>query len=472
MNKYKKLATNSTILALGTFSSKILVFLLLPLYSSVMSTEEYGIADIIAQSANLLYPIVTLGICNSVFRFTYGNKKDEKRAFTVGIVTLFTGIILYLFIALAALQFVPVLQDNLLILGLYVFMFGIQQICSQYIRGKEQVGIYALKGIICTAATLLFNILLLLVFKLGVVGYLLANILADFVTTIYMFKKCKLIDEFDVTLLNKGIIKDMFRYALPLVPTTIFWWITNISDRYLVMFMIDESAEGIYAMSYKIPNLMITITGIFNDAWQMSLIEESQRGNMGKFFTKVFESFKSVMFIAASFLILFIKLITKILIRNDFYIAWQYMPYLIIASVLTGFVTFISVIYLVKKVSVNSLMCASIGAGTNIVLNLILIKPFGINGAAIATLVSYFLVYIVTTARSQKYVRYRTHFDRTCMYLLLLIGQAVVTIMDFKFAFLISAALFAVIVFGNLKGMYYSVEKVINKRKNKVHSES
>ncbi len=465
MNKYKKLAANSTILALGTFSSKILVFLLLPLYSSVMSTEEYGAADIIAQSANLLYPLVTVGICNSVFRFTYGNKKGQKAAFSVGIYTLLFGVVIYLILAFAALQFIPVLNDNLLILGLYVFMYGIQQICSQYIRGKELVGTYAIKGIVCTASTLVFNIILLLVFKLGITGYLLANILADFVTTVYMFCKCKLMDDFELRVPDIELVKDMLRYALPLVPTTVFWWITNISDRYLVLFMMDESSEGIYAMSYKIPNLMITITGIFNDAWQMSLIEESNRGRMGKFFTKVFESFKSVMFITASFLILFIKPITKILIKNDFYISWKYMPYLIIASVMTGFVTFISVIYLVKKVSKNSLVCASVGAGSNIVLNLLLIKPFGINGAAIATLISYFIVYMVTTYRSLGYVKYCTYFYRTCGYILLLIGQAVVTILDFKFAFLVSLALFVLITFGNLKRMLYSVRKVVNKRK-------
>ncbi len=464
MNKYTKLATNSTVLALGTFSSKVLVFLLLPLYSSVMSTEEYGVADIIAQTANLLYPLVTLGICNAVFRFTYGNKKGEKAAFTVGMCTLFFGLLLYLLAVLIVLQFVPVVNEYLVILGLYVFMYGVQQICSQYVRGKGLVGIYAFKGIVCTAVTLIFNILLLVVFKLGIVGYLLANITADFLTTVYMFKKCKLIDDFEVSLLNKGLIRDMFRYAIPLVPTTIFWWITNISDRYLVMFMMDKSSEGIYAMSYKIPNLMITITGIFNDAWQMSLIEEAKRGKMGKFFAKVFESFKSVMFIVASGLILFIKPITKILIKNDFYIAWKYMPFLIIASVLTGFVTFISVIYLVKKESKNSLICASIGAITNIVLNLILIKPFGINGAAVATLTSYFTVYIVTTYRSLRYVRYRTHFYRTCRYILLLVGQAAVTVADFKFAFLVSGLIFAVIAYGNLRRMYYSIQKILNKR--------
>ncbi len=464
MDKYKKLAANSTILALGTFSSKFLVFLLLPLYSSVMSTEEYGIADIIAQTANLLCPIVVLGVYNAVFRFTYGNKKGEKAAFTVGIVTMLLGTVIYVLLVLVLLQFIPVVNDYLLILGMYVFMFGARQICAQYIRGKEYVGIYALQGIVCTAATLLFNIVLLLVFDLGVVGYLLANIIADFTAVVYMFVRCNLADDFDMSLLDIGFVRDMFKYALPLIPTTIFWWITNVSDRYMVLYIIDESAEGIYGMASKVPNLMIMLTGIFNDAWQMSLIEESKKKKLGAFFAKVFESFKAVMFIAASFLILMVKPVAKVLMQKDFYIAWKYMPFLIVACMITGFVTFISVIYLAKKVSTNSLICASVGAVTNIVLNLLLIKPFGITGAALATLLSYFVVYVVTTYRSMLYVKYQPYFYRTCIYIALLVGQAIVTIIDFKFAFVVSLVLFVMICVGNVQRVYLSVQKILSKR--------
>ncbi len=463
MDKYKKLAANSTILALGTFSSKFLVFLLLPLYSSVMSTEEYGIADIIAQTANLLCPVVMLGIYNSVFRFTYGNKKGEKAAFTVGMMTMLMGTVVYIFIALILLQFIPVVNDYLLILGMYIFMFGARQICAQYIRGKDQVGIYAVQGIVCTAATLLFNIFFLLVFKLGVVGYLLANIAADFTAVIYMFVRCKLGNDFDLAALNKRFLVDMFRYALPLIPATIFWWITNVSDRYMVMFMIDESSEGIYGMASKIPNLMIMLTGIFNDAWQMSVIEESNKKKIGAFFTKIFESFKAVMFTAASFLILFVKPIAKVLMQKDFYIAWKYMPFLIIACTLTGFVTFISVIYLAKKKSINSLICSAVGAGTNVILNLILIRFLGINGAAIATLVSYFIVYVVTTYISIEYVRYNPYFYRTCLYIGLLVGQAIITVIDFKYASVVSFIFFMIIMISNAKRMYMSVRKILSR---------
>ena len=64
MDKYKKLISNTVIFAIGTFSSKVLVFLLMPLYTRVLSDAEYGITDLIVQTGNLLLPLASLGIVN------------------------------------------------------------------------------------------------------------------------------------------------------------------------------------------------------------------------------------------------------------------------------------------------------------------------------------------------------------------------------------------------------------------------
>ena len=69
MNRYKKLLSNTVLFAVGTFSSKALVFLLMPLYTAVLSTQEYGTVDLIMQAGNLLLPLVSVGIINSIVRF-------------------------------------------------------------------------------------------------------------------------------------------------------------------------------------------------------------------------------------------------------------------------------------------------------------------------------------------------------------------------------------------------------------------
>ncbi len=466
MSKYTKLLKNTSIMGVGAFLSKVLVFLLLPLYSSVMSTADYGVADIVAQSSNLLMPIITLGICAAVFRFACDKKADHKAVFTVGFILLLFSMVL--FAALIPLfKKVYVLDEYLLLFALYVFMFGLHTLCGQYLRGVGKVKEFAVKGVICTVFTLLLNILLLLVFNLGVTGYLVANILADFFTVVYMFRVGNLVDAFDVKKFSFGLLLEMLKYSLPLVPTTVCWWITNMSDRYIVLYMIDESASGIYAMSYKIPNIVTMITGIFADAWQMSLIDESNQGSVSKFLTKIFESYKAVLFIVGSGIILFVKVITGILIRNDFYVAWKYTTLLVVATICMSMVNFITVIFHVKKKSVNSLICATVGACVNILGNIVLIKAYGAVGAAVATVISYVIVYVVATNLSLKYVKYNVFFTKTMVNIGLLTVQSIIMMLvPGVAAYIISTIIFIAVLALNLPVFLYSAKSII-KGKNK-----
>lgn len=467
-DKYKRLIKNSTTLAAGAFFSKALVFLLMPLYSSVMSTAEYGIADLVAQTANFLFPLVTLGICQSVFRFSFGNKEQRAPAFTTGLCAMGVGLIVFICL-IPLLKLITPIADYMLLLGLYVFMYGLHTLCGSLLRGLGMVRAFASKGILCTAATLIFNILFLLVFRMGVVGYLLANICADFVTVIYMVWGGDLLNYIDIKSVKKTLVRDMLRFAVPLIPTTVCWWIVNMSDRYLVTFMVGEAETGIYSMAYKIPNIMITLTGIFTEAWQMSLVDEENRGvKWGGFFTRIFDGFKSVMFVGASGLILFIKPISRILARNDFYESWRYMPVLILACLCSGIVAFISVIYIAKKRSIYSLLDSMAGAALNIVLNLILIRMFGAMGAAIATLLSYLAVYLISTYFSRKCVKYRVNFPFAVLNLGLLTLQAVIMIADFSLSFILSAVIFAALVAFNVRGIKHSMADLLAKRRGKL----
>ena len=202
----------------------------------------------------------------------------------------------------------------------------------------------------------------------------------------------------------------MLKYSIPLIPTTVFWWVTNVADRYMVTWMISPHADGIYAVSYKIPTLLILLSGIFIEAWQFSAVTEKGDTDHSAFFEKVFDSFQALMFIAGCALTAFSKIAVDIMATEDYYEAWQYIPVLSVATIFSSLVTFMGSVYLVEKKSVMSFITSMTGAVINIVLNLLLIPtPLGVNGAAIATFASYFVVFIIRAVNGQKYIRFKMH---------------------------------------------------------------
>ena len=161
-------------------------------------------------------------------------------------------------------------------------------VCEQYVRASGDTMLFAKQGLMNTMLVVTLNIVLLKVFSLGVTGYMLAVGLSDCICTAYLIIKKRLWGNLTVHP-NKHMLKKMLRYSIPLIPTTVFWWITSVSDRYMVTAYLGVDANGIYAVSYKMPTILSLVSSIFMEAWQFSAVSEAQgsRREHIRFFSKV-----------------------------------------------------------------------------------------------------------------------------------------------------------------------------------------
>ena len=410
MDKYKKLATNTIIFAIGTFSSKVLSFLLMPFVTRMMQTGEYGAADLVQQTANVLIPIVFLQINSAALRFALDKATDKKGVFTVGVRTTIQGFIVFLLFAypISLIQINDFrLGDYIVLIYVFVLVSGTRQLCQQFVRGMGHVKTFAIDGIIATATTLLFTLLFLGPFHWGVTGYIAAIIASDACSIIFLFVTQKLWNYLTSGKISKNLKFDMLKYSVPLMPTIILWWVINVSDRYMVTYFIDSSANGLYTAASKIPNFIIMFSSIFIDAWQLSAVDEYDSKGRADFFTKVFRVYSGGIFFVASMLILFCQFFTKILVAKSYYESWRFVPILIIATSMSCLVNFLASVYMAEKKSVMAMVTALSGAVTNIVLNLLLIPRIGANGAAIATVISFAVVFASRGKNTRRYVKIR-----------------------------------------------------------------
>ncbi len=409
MDKYKKLVSNTAILSLGTLASKILVYLLLPLYTGCLSPEQYSTADLITQTANLLLPILALGMVDGIFRFAIDSseKGGKEKVFCVSTYMILAG-------SAAALALIPLLsltgffQGYSWLIPLYVIASNFHLSAAHFIRGCGKTGLFALQGIIGTAIVIALNLLFLPLLDMGILGYVLSIVISDAVLTLVLYIKEGLFKYLHPQNFDREILKKMIKYSAPMIPTTIFWWITNVADRYMIAYFDGDYINGLYAVAFKVPTVLILISGIFSEAWQYSAVTDGCDENRYDFFSKVFDSFQSVVFLAASSLILLAKVFTKLLLADTYSDAWRYMPILIAATVFSSLVTFMSSVYVKHKKSVNSFITAMIGAASNILLNFLLIPILSAQGAALATLACYVIVYIIRAIDTQRYEKFNT----------------------------------------------------------------
>jgi len=464
MNKYRKLLSNTIIFGIGTFGSKVLVFLLMPLYTRVLSSSDYGVVDLIIQTSNLLIPIVSLGIANAVIRFGLDKSVKKSDVFSIGLVTILCGFGIFL-ILIPILSKITYISGHTVLIYIFVLMSCLRTLCSQFVRAKEYVKLYAFDGVISTITIIIFNVLFLVIFKLGITGYVMAIVMSDMLSTLFLFWAAKLHRYVRIKSINKEVAISMVKYSIPLIPATIFWWITNVSNRFIVAYVLGSEANGIYAVSYKIPTIIVLISNIFMDAWQMSAVTEEDKLSREKFFSKVFKVYQSVLFLSASGIILFSKVVTKVLVSDAFYLSWKYIPFLVMATTFSCLVTFLGSVYMVEKKSILTLSTTIVGAVVNVVLTFILIDKYDVNGAAFATFISYFIVFMLRAVNTKQFIKIDWNAPKLVLNLFIVMCQAFIMVNEMKYWVVYEVLLVSLMMILNFGLIWNNVKKLIFKNK-------
>lgn len=403
--RVKELISNSALFTIANMGSKILVFLMVPLYTAVLSTEEYGISDLVQTTAMLLYPILTCMISEAVLRFCFLKGVNPSQAFYVGIQVVAIGSIINVFLGVGFL-YVPFFSS----LGLYVLFIPIMfighslsQLFHKLTRGIGKVKISATAGLMSTGLVVSLNLLFLLVFKIGILGYLLSYALAEYASAGYMALSCNsLIKKFPR--IESGLCSQMLKYSIPLVPNSLSWWALSSVNRYIMLSYIGVSAVGIYSASMRIPSILTVLCDIFAQAWLLSALKNYESEETKAFINAIHNRYSSVVIILTATFIILSKPITMLLLSGDFSDYWYVTPFLFISVFWGAMVGFLGAVFSAERKNTMQFVSTVIGAMFSIVITFLFLKQFGVIVVAIATMMGFFVIWLVRRLAVNKYI--------------------------------------------------------------------
>ena len=419
MNKYKKLAFNTIIFAIGSFGSKILVMLLTRLYTKNISPADLSTKELLEITANFLLPIFTFSMTEAIIRFGLDSKYDKSQVFTTATVLNSIGLVLMLLCTpiFRIISFLDFIDGYTILLLIYVCTSAFRSLCSQFVRARGMVKLFSLDGILATITLLIFSIIFISNLHWGVKGFMLSVILSDLCSAVFLFIVAGLHQYLRIQSYNKRLATSMMKFAVPLIPTVVMWVITGFSDRLFIRYMhsdrveLGESAAGIYGLATKVPNLISMISTIFFQAWNMSAIMENDSDDRSRFYEKVYGAYEALLFVASAFLIAGVQIVTPIFVSTarfgEYKAVYKYTPVLVVAVLFMCLDQFLSSIYTATKHTKNSFWTSFTASMANIVLNFFLIPEWGIHGAAIATFLSYYLCFWARIIDARYYVPFR-----------------------------------------------------------------
>ena len=451
MNRYKSLFTDTILIGVGNFTTHLIYFFLMPIYTLSMSAEEFGLADLLSNFASLLLPFLTLSISEGVFRFVLDKNEDPNELLTSGLKII--GLCAIILMSALTITYYVTHKSY----GAYFFFYFISEalkgLLAQFSRGVGNVRDFSLSGII--AAVLLFVSTYTLVkqYRLGVEGYLFAFIIANTVAIIYLCLSVRAIRRF-VWSYSDTKQKEMLLYSLPLIPNTLFWWATNISSRYILAYQCGMALAGFFAATSKLPALINIVTSVFQQSWQISSVKQLEADDHIKFYSRVFSMYFSAVAITGAIILLLVPYISMFVLQGEFYQAWIYTPLLLFSAMLGCLSVYFGTFYTVAKKSKSVMTTTMFGAVANIVFCFALIPIWGIYGALIGSVLSYAIIVLVRYLDTQRFMPIEINKTIVLTSLGLLLIESIGMTIDTYYTRLISLSVALAILIINSISLY------------------
>lgn len=393
MKREKYLFKNTLIITIGNLCTKLITFFLLPLYTAVLSTAEYGTVDLLNTLVSLLLPIVTFQVEQAVFRHLLEareNKEETSKIISTGFYSVIIQCIIYFLIFLAISPFIKNTYKIFLVTNVIAHIFA--SLTQQIARGIGKNTNYAISSFIAATTTIVFNVILLVVFKFGVTGMLTATMIGQIVCLIYNIISLKLYKYINLKNYDKKLLKKLWKYSLPLIPNAISWWVFNVSDRVVVSGILGVSYTGLLSAASKFSMVYITFYNIFNISWtemvSLHIKDADAEDFMNKMVNMIFKIFLSAGIIIVSIM----PIVYPIMINKKFIEGYNQVPILMLGSIFNVLVGLISTIYIANKNTKAVANTSIISAIINLLVHIVLIKKIGLYAASISTFASFFIM--------------------------------------------------------------------------------
>lgn len=426
----EKLLGNTLIFAISNFASKILVFLMLPLYTTCLTAAEYGVADLLISIVTLSLPLFTFAIDDGVLRYVMDKDYDKCDVFILGMQIVTGGLILFgcVVFTLRGIEFIG---DNIFFLFLISIPNYYFSLFSKAARGLNEVKKIGIAGVISTVSMVVTNIIGLVVCHWGLSAYLLSFSVMYGFSSIYLFVSARLYRYLPIARLkkfNRSLALDVMHYSIPLIPNKVSWWVVDTSNKYVVNFFSGSSVTGLYSAALKIPTILNTVQSIFSQAWTLSAISENDAEDRDSFYIRYHDYFNAVLFTSCAALMIVVHPLGLFLYSQTFEAAIALVPGLLISSVFGGSAGFMSALFSARKQTKCLFASTICGAAASLCLALVFVPMFGGYGAVLANIGAYLTIFSILLVETFRVLRIQLRVKTYFVSLIPVLMQAYINI--------------------------------------------
>jgi O-antigen/teichoic acid export membrane protein len=429
MDKYKNLVINLILFTLNTVATKLITFLLVPLYTYYLSLSEFGITDMSTAVIALITPLATLSLSSATLRYTIEDPVHQDSYFSLGFwMTTFSCLVVTALTPILDLSVFGGLGNYKLLFIFSYVVNAFQLFFSDASRALDQVKVIPIASVISGISTGGLAFLFISVMKLGIEGYFYSLIIGGMLGVIaFMYFGHLLAHLIQIprsTIFAK--LRPMLIYSLPMIPNALFWWIGISINRFFITGMLGIAASGIFAAANKIPTILNLACGIFQQAWTLSSFQEFRHSNISGYFTTILRIFHAGIIEIASAVLVLSPWLASLLLQKDFLSSASLIPMLILAIYFNTLNAFYGTVYTASMKTKMLFITTVAGAVTTIIGTWSFVSFWGLFGAALAMTISNAVVLILRLVHSQQIIKINIHWKSVLPSFILLTAQVII----------------------------------------------
>ncbi|MEN8908363.1 MAG: polysaccharide biosynthesis C-terminal domain-containing protein [Clostridiales bacterium] len=459
----KKLIKDTFIYAIASFGAKSISFLLLPLYTNYFTSAEYGHWDLILTTTSLIIPFISFEMQSAVYRWLLEAKsfEDRQNIISTGFIYAIRNMLLSTTLALIMLAIYPINYGVFILVMINVSILN--DFIIKSLRGLGYNRQFAIMGVLQTFTMIILNIVFIFVLKFRmetffysfIISYLIVAMIGWFILKFHQYLSLKRY--------SKSFLKSFIKYSIPMIPGAVNWWIMDASDRYIIAMFLGIDANGIYAVSYKLPAIIMLANSVFFLAWQDNAISTYKDKNRDLYYTSIFSDYFKLMLTSCIILILTGRLIIDFIVADKFFESWKYIGLLYVGTTFSAFSSFWGAGYHGSKETGVIFRTTLMGAIVNILINLSLINFIGLYAAAMSTAIGYIAMWLFRVFNKNALFKIKIEIKPFLILMVLVIISLCITLLESTIIDII-AILISVIVFiiFNRKIINSMINKAIN----------
>lgn len=394
MSRTKELLKNTGILVVAKISTQVVSFLLLPLYTALLSTAEYGEIDVYTSLNMIVIPFLTLQSEMGIFRYFITAKTDDDRQSIVssGISIICINVMIVSVIYYIVSCFFPIHYRYYLML--YYLSLTLSTVLLQIVRAEGKTKIYGIASFIASALAVCLNALFIAGFHWKVEGILIASIVAHLVSALYLIKKTEILEYYRWKAVTKESYLTLLKYSTPLVFNQISSWVINYSDRLIIINFLGIGLNGIYAIANKFSNITSMFFGMFNLAWTESVVRSLDDEDAIEYISKLFMLIFNIYLVLITGIINILPFLYDLLINSAYEQAYYHVPILLVAMFFSGMAATLGSIFIACNKTKSVSVTTTISAICNFIVHMILLRCAGLYAASISSLVAFALLFL------------------------------------------------------------------------------